>query len=73
MVTDSLGVTQTLAGVSLGQFVVFILSITSEMGTRTVVAGHIGVTQLSFLLLCNLYIYIIVCQYSCLSLLLTNK
>jgi uncharacterized membrane protein len=57
MVTDSLGVTQTLAGVSLGQF---ILSISSKMGTRSVVAGRIGVTPLSFLLLCNLHIYIIV-------------
>jgi hypothetical protein len=60
MVTDSLGVTQTLAGVSLGQFVMFILSISSKMGTRSVVAGRIGVTPLSFLLLCNLHIYIIV-------------
>lgn len=60
MVTDSLGVTQTLACVSLGQFVMFILSISSKMGTRSVVAGLIGVTPLSFLLLCNRNIYIIV-------------
>jgi hypothetical protein len=56
----SLGATQTLASVSLGQFVMFILSISSKMGTRSVVAGLIGVTPLSFLLLCNLNICIIV-------------
>jgi len=64
MVTDvsehSLSVTQTLAGVSLYQFVMFILSISSKMGTRSVVAGPIGVTPLSFLLLGNLNIYVIV-------------
>jgi len=56
----SLSVTQTLAGVGLGQFVMFILSISSKVGTRSVVAGPVGVTPLSFLLLCNLNIYIIV-------------
>jgi len=48
MVTDSLGVTQTLASVSLGQFVMFILSISSKIGARSAVAGPIGVNSIKF-------------------------